>query len=336
MRNLKDAADPTPRALTALGFDPRAVLVKEPGVLLDPKFLSALHAELEREFGSDEATTTLVQIGFLHGLQDATRAVQGAFAAERGAALLPSAPPLALRFQIQPGALPPAGFEVHGSWPERSEASALSAAGGHRACSLSAGYTSGWLSGILDADILALETGCVSRGDEACQFVAREAEAWRDADDAEALALLDALPFDAFRDVVHAERPEAAPAAGAFDPDAAVVHVWGAVMVIPFAGAEEALRTLHTMERDTASREVSVVVIDLSGAIIDEAFGAVALEQIVETVEAWGAEAIFADVSPISERVVAGLERQPLLIHKDQRQAIAVAFQIAEARRRPV
>ena len=64
-----------------------------------------------------------------------------------------------------------------------------------------------------------------------------------------------------------------------------------------------------------------------------EGFGALALEQIIETAEAWEAETIFAGLSPLSETVVAQLERQPLLIHKDVHQAIAAAFQISEAQR---
>ena len=53
------------RALAALGFDPNSVLAREPGVLLDPHFLGALHAELEAEFGSEGAATTLMQIGLI-------------------------------------------------------------------------------------------------------------------------------------------------------------------------------------------------------------------------------------------------------------------------------
>jgi hypothetical protein len=60
-----------------------------------------------------------------------------------------------------------------------------------------------------------------------------------------------------------------------------------------------------------------------------------ALEQIVDTIEAWGAEAIFAAVSPLSELVVADLERQPLVTHKDLSQAVAAAFLIAAAQRSP-
>ena len=51
-------------------FDPEALLVREPRVLLDARFLGALHAELEDELGRDAATVTLLQLGFLQGLRD--------------------------------------------------------------------------------------------------------------------------------------------------------------------------------------------------------------------------------------------------------------------------
>ena len=55
----------------------------------------------------------------------------------------------------------------------------------------------------------------------------------------------------------------------------------------------------------------------------------------MELIEAWGAEAVFAAVSPLSEAAVADLERQPLLIHKDIAEAIAAAFQLANAQHNP-
>ena len=167
---------------------------------------------------------------------------------------------------------------------------------------------------------------------------AREAEAWRREGDPRAARLLAALPFAAFRDLVRRQEPARAPEPNpeAFDPEAAVIHIWGPVMVLPFSGADEALRAVEMIGREPGAREVSVVVIDLSGAVVDEAFGAAALEQILESVEAWGAEAILAGVGPLSQRVVAELSRRPLLVHKDLHQAIAAGFQVARAQRRSV
>jgi hypothetical protein len=327
-------------AAAGLLFDPEALLVREPRVLLDPRFLGALHAELEDELGSEPAITTLLQIGFLHGLRDALRAVgQLAQAEDEGAlAVLPSPLPTRLRAALSAG--PPGAIEMHGSWPERCEASAHLASVGRSAqcaCAVSAGYTSGWLSGLFDADIAALETSCGATGDAECCFVAREAEAWRAAPDANVEALLAALPFAALRAAIRSEpAPEPAPAPRGFDGEAAVIHIWGPVMVIPFCGPDEALQALDLIGRDPSARQVSVVVVDLSGAIVDEAFGAVALEQLIEGVDAIGAEVIFAGVGELSGEVIAGLSTSPLLVLKDLHSAIATAFQVAAAQRRLV
>lgn len=327
--------DPQPRAAsTALGFDPDAMLLREPGVLLDPRFLSTLRRELEQQVGGEETSRTLLQIGFLHGLRDASRIVDEGLMGPGGAGM-GAASPLPIRFRSrsdQPGTL-----ELHGCWPERSEATAWLSrreVASEASCWLSAGYSSGWLSGILNADVVALETTCCTTGADSCSFVAREAEVWRRRGEAHALAALDALPFEALRALIAARSAETPPAV---DPGAhgeePVVHIWGPVMVIPFGGLDEGLMALELIGRDPEAAEVSVVVIDLGGAVVDEVFGTVVLERMVESIEAWGAEALFAAVSPLSERAVAELERQPLMVCKDTQEAIATAFRIAESQR---
>jgi len=310
----------------ALGFDPEAVLVNDPGVLFDPRFLAALRSQLEDDMSSEEAAITMLQIGFLHGLRDASRIVGSALQGSPQEAPLMASSPLAIRFRTNPRARPLGAIELHGCWPERREASS---AGG---CSLSAGYTSGWLSGIFDANIVALETSCSGAGDDACRFVAREAEVWRAEPHSRGAAIVEALPFAALRSLVaeHAAPPARASGLDSKEP---VIHIWGPVMVVPYSSPDEALMAVDLIGRDPGAADVSVVVLDLTGAVIDEAFGAVALEQIVDSIEKWSAEAVFAGVSPLSEGVVAGLERQPLVRHKDLHAAIAAAFQIAESQR---
>jgi anti-anti-sigma regulatory factor len=323
-----------------LGFDPNAVLLQEPGWMLQPAFVGALHAEIEQDLGAEAAPFALVQIGLLHGFRDALRIVGEAFTRGRREpedALL--APALALHFDSPPRSAATGALELHGGWPRHGEASAqISLSGSCRepACFLSSGYASGWLSGVLDADVLALETDCAAAGADACRFLALEAKVWRARGDPRASALLDTLPFAAFRDLVRSDRPLPSLESARFDPDAAVVHIWGPVMVIPYAGADEALRAVELIGRDSGAMEVSVVVLDLTGAIIDDAFGAMALEQIVETAEASGAETLFAGLSPLSQDVVADLDRKPLFVHKDVDQAIVAAFQISDAQRRSV
>ena len=338
---------PSRKMETDLVFDPDAVLLREAGSLLDPRFLATLYAELEIEHGVEDAAHTLLQIGFLHGLQDAQRVVDASFGAQPEDAAEPLHPQLAIQYQCRSElrAEPEfaAAIELRGSWPQGRESVAHGEDlnGGRCVCFMSAGYTSGWFSAIHEADLLVVETHCRARGDDECRFVAREREVWRALGPTEwgedwerVRAMLDAIPFEEFRRLVHAngEQPDPFPVdQNSFDPEAAVVHIWGPVMVIPFSGPEEAMQAIGLIGRDPGARDVTVLVLDLTGIIIDDAFGAAALERIVETVEAWGAEAVFAGIDPLSEEVVAGLDRQPLAILKDINSAIAVAFQIADA-----
>jgi hypothetical protein len=308
--------------------DPEAVLDRDSRVLLDPAFLKALHSELLLAGDAGLARAELLRMGFLHGMQDAFRAQ----AAGRDGA--PWVPPLAIRCRT----FPVAGVrEVRGSWPERREAEARPAAGGVGCCAFSAGYTSGWLSGMLDADWMAVEDACGSAPHERCCFVAREAAHWCDGEPGRAAA--DVIPFQAFRALVRARQVRAGMAdllaeTAGIDRDAACVHIWGPVMVIPFGGPDEGLRALDLIGRDPAAADVSVVIVHLGHALIDEAFGALALEQIVQQAAAWGAETLIAEPSPLSTAVLAGLDHPPLLVVKDLEQAVVTAFQIAQSQRR--
>ena len=86
-------------ARKALGFNPDIVIAREPGVLLDPHFLGALHAELEAEMGPEAAASALRQIGCLQGLRHAEQAI-GTTAAAGEDEFAPLCPPLAIRCGI--------------------------------------------------------------------------------------------------------------------------------------------------------------------------------------------------------------------------------------------
>lgn len=318
-------------------------LAADPRFLCDARLLAGLHAELGRRPGDGERRGALLRAGFLHGLRDATRGRRSAPPGE-GAPWMAS-PAFAMRLA---GALPTPGaagrpLAVGGSWPLRLEAEAAVLACGRStgpACLVSAAYTSGWLSALWDADVLAIERSCAARGDEACTFEVRDAAAWTAAADPAARLLLPSLPFGQLRDRLARERREAGDegpedGADAFDPASPAVHVWGPVMVVPYAGDETAV-AVEAVARQPAAAGVTVVVVDLQGAIVDDGFGAVALERVVEAIEANGAEAILAGVSPLSARVVEGLGHGPVVTRKDLRSAIALAFQIAESQRHAV
>jgi hypothetical protein len=320
-------------------------LVHEPRLLSDPQLLGALHAELAARQPGVIAARSLFQLGLLHGLRDSLRAASAL--GERSRPGSSAAPLLALELGPRPRGTPRGEVALVGRWPVAHEALARIGRLGRSespVCGLSSGYTAGWYSGLLERDLVAVERSCTARGDGSCCFELRDAEAWIERDDAHALSLLEDLSFSDFRALAarSCEDP-VAPAlarprtlAPAARDDAPVVHVWGPVMVMPFAGVEEALRALDLIGRDPAAREVSVVIVDLTDAVLDEAFGAAALEHIVSAIEGWGAEPMLAGVSPLSERAVADLAQQHVIVHKDLPLAIASAFQVVGAQGRVV
>jgi hypothetical protein len=323
-------------------FDAEHILERDPYVLLDPRLLGPLLTQLAEELGPDRAGVAVTQIGALLGLRDARQAM-GLASSQRSERPDPIATPLRMRClqrRDREGRL-----EIRGEWPDRNEAAARLAGTGKSptgGCQISLGYTSGWLSGLYERDLLALEVECGVAGHESCEFVARGFEDWSAHASPEEWMLLEALRLPELREIL-AERPTPAPAAHPaegddalenVDRDACAIHIWGPVMVIPYAGPDEALAALELIGRDPTARGVSVVVLDLEGTIVDEAHGALSLEHIVHAVEAWGAETIFTEPSPLSAQVLSELENAPLLVVKDLDEAIAVAFQVAESQRR--
>lgn len=327
------SSPPTPTGL-ASGLDD--ALLRDARFVADPRLLAALHGELRRRLGDGEATAALLQAGCYHGLRDALSVARDLSPRSRrtdgpaacGAPLVP--------FQVA-SSVDEHGDRLAGHWPHGTEAGAVLIACGRAdepACLVSAGYTSGWLSALRDTEMLAVERRCSVAGRGACHFEARDVPAWRALADPSALALLAMLPFPALHAAALRDLPPAADERkGAFDSESAAVHVWGPVMVVPYAGEDTAV-TIEAVARDPGAAGVSVVVIDLNGAVVDDGFDAVTLERVVGAIHGWGAEAVFSGLSPLSQRVVSGLAGDPIVVPKDLHDAIAAAFRIAESQRR--
>ncbi|MDJ0867432.1 MAG: XylR N-terminal domain-containing protein [Myxococcota bacterium] len=301
-------------------------LVCDARILVDPRLLGVLQSELEERLGADEAAAVMLQTGFFHGLRDARRAL-----ALTGGQT--AAPLLAMQLRMRSD---PTVLAAAGAWPDRVEAEAVLASQGrrlHPACFLSSGYASGWLSGLWDVEVLAVERACAARGDATCDFEVRETVAWRQSGEPAALGLLDALPYAALHDVVDDRLGETCDEPRAhFERGSPAIHVWGPVMVVPYAGAQTAA-AVEAVAREPDAVGISVVVVDLEGAIVDDGFGAEALERTVDVIHSWGAETVISGPSPLAARVVAGLACAPVAVRKDLEAAIATAFQIAESQR---
>jgi len=334
--------------LVRLGFGPDTLLMNDPKLFVDVRFLSSLLVELEEELGPADAALALFQIGLLHGLRDAARLCHRLDRADPRRAIPPAHEATSLLMDWRRGAHGEDGSgrpAIAGSWPERHEAHARSArlpAPDNPSCWLSSGYTTGWLRGLLDQDLIAYETRCATRGAEVCRFEVQTIADCRAGADATLLRLMAGIPFDAFGRVARSQRAERASQAppragtgsvGELDRSQPVVHIWGPVMVLPFTTLDEALGTVEMLGRDPGISEIRAVVIDLREQPLDEGFGAAALEQILETVESWQAQSLITGVGPAAEAAMASLEASHLVLRKDLSEAIATAFQIADAQR---
>ena len=331
--------------LTGLGFGPDTVLMNDPKLFVDSRFLASLLVELDDELNEQDAALALFQIGLLHGLRDAARISHGhADESLTSPVEGTETTPLVMRWTSGARADASGQLSIEGAWPEQHEAIARCSRLGPAAspnCWMSAGYTSGWLCGTLDRSFIVREIECAAMGAEACCFEALEAAEWHARSDNAMEWLQSQVPFEAFRKIATGppiERNSNPPVAtnsfeGGFDRSLAVVHIWGPVMVLPFTTLEEALGTVDLLGRDPGIDEIRVVVVDLRERLLDEGFGAAALEQILETIESWNAQSIITGVCPESELAIASLEASHLVLRKDLSEAIATAFQISDAQR---
>lgn len=337
MEETQDLSLDPPGLLLALEADPS--LRGEPRLFTDPVLMASVHAELSERFGASRAAAALLQLGFLHGLRDATLLVRTELLRDSREELStqPPQPRIALQFAPEAGD-PRAGVRLTGHWPDQLEAEACSGALSpppHPTCFVSAGYTSGWLSALFERDVVAVETHCGCLGHDVCRFDAREVEDWLAENHPGAALSLESLNFAGLRKSVSREfvqHPDDANHPG-FDSSAAVVQIWGPVMIIPFSGGDDSVAAVELIRGDPAARDVSVVILDMNETILDPAFGALALERILEAIDRWGADLVLTGLSPLSEPVVADLQERHFLVHKDLPGAIAAAFQIAENQR---
>ena len=331
--------------LNRLGFGPDTVLMNDPKLFVDGRFLASLLVELEDELDENEARLALFQIGLLHGLRDAAR-LRRCHDDESGLqpTSAPQTTPLVMHWTGGAQTDDADRVSISGSWPERHEAVArVSRLGAAAApsCAMSAGYTTGWLCGTLDRSIVVREIECAATGAASCRFDAREASTWQESGESDVHSILTEVPFEAFRKVAASppiERDLNPPIGvdsmdAGFDRSKAVVHIWGPVMVLPFTTLDEALGTVDMLGRDPGISEIRAVVIDLRDRPLDEGFGAAALEQVLETIETWNAQSLITGVSAESEAAIASLEVSHLVLRKDLSEAIATAFQISDAQR---
>ena len=202
-------------------------------------------------------------------------------------------------------------------------------------CVVSAGFAAGWYSALLGEQLLVREVECVTRGDAGCRFEASSPGDWAGLDPAWIEQLLPFLDFDKIQQRAAAELEQLEDEklerneASHFDPLTPAAHVWGPLLVLPYAGVEDAHSTLDAIWRDPVSERIEVAVVDVTGAKLDEV-ETVGLVQLLATFEECGIEAILAGLQPEAATLLRSASSElaePLMAHGVS-EAIALGFQM--------
>jgi hypothetical protein len=279
--------------------------------------------------GPREAPALLYRIGFDRGWADG-RFVAEAFGAQGVRAPRLAGPVLPLLFVPGEGRMPDDfGGALHDSIEAAIE---LKWTGGSdaTACHLTAGYASGWFTAILREPILVIEEQCEGQGAAHCRFRGRPHEIWTAAGDPRALDLARYLePVDPNLDTEPADEAEGM--LGGFDPLSPAVHVWGPVMVLPYAGVGDAGAALEAVQADLGEDMVRVVVVDVTGVRLDAA-EICGLLELVARLEGRGLDVLIAGVARGDRTLGDSSARlQAPLTVRDLSEGIARAFQIAHS-----
>ncbi len=207
-------------------------------------------------------------------------------------------------------------------------------------CFVSEGYAAGWYSAILGETILVREASCTACGDASCRFEARPAEDWLAEDDAWAKELLPFLDLETISERAEQRSHELEQGSsegdmlGAFDPMSPAVHVWGPVLVLPYSGPEDGLVALDAVREDVGRDQIRVVVVDLTGAMIDPV-EAVGLTHLLHILESSGVEAVVVGIDDRATHYFQtreGGHGAPLMA-RDLSEAIALGFQLSQSSR---
>ena len=328
--------------LEDLGLGRDAPLLHEPKLFLDGPFLSALLLEFDRELSPEAGDRALFAIGASHGVRAAEELLNHALRDDASRLDQITAQPLVLPMVLNPILSQGAAIGFEGAWPETHEARArltqFDSASEPR-CLLSAGYTSAWLSRLHNRDLMAIEIECVASGADRCRFRALEREVHFGPPitgeenilptPAEGTGIKCKFEGPAPQDTIGCHQPP-------IDPSDEAVHVWGPVMVLPFSRPKDALATVKLLGQDTHTLGVRAVVVHLGKRVITEGHEFEILVQALHTIDQWGAEAILSGLSEPMSRRVDQVLLAPLLQRETLPEAVASAFQIAEAQRYPL
>ncbi len=158
-------------------------------VIFDANAIGLLRQNLIDGLGAEKAREFFLQFGFEHGFSDFLQ-IKTAYGSQFDSEIdlfasgpvihtwegLVHAAPTAIQFDREKG-----DFFCSGIWTNSYEADqhlSFNYAGSEPVCWTLMGYASGWSTAFFNKPVLAIEPVCMGKGDDHCEWVLKNVEAW--------------------------------------------------------------------------------------------------------------------------------------------------------------
>lgn len=193
-------------------------------------------------------------------------------------------------------------FDMTGIWRNSYEAEIhLSSFGvaDQPVCHSLTGYASGWCSAFLDHPLVAIETKCMGRGDERCEFAIKpadvwgpEAERWKQSLQATSFSMVEALEAK----VTELSTP--------------VIEIWDDVLVLPIVGTIDSHRSAELMEtllHSIVAHQSKCVILDITGVKVVDRETAHYMLKVIRAAGFLGTHSVITGVNPDVSRTLVNL-----------------------------
>ncbi len=167
-------------------------------------------------------------------------------------------------------------------------------------CHSLTGYASGWCTAFLGRASLAIETMCMGKGDDHCEFEVQPVDAWDERADSYKEAL-DATSYSLARELEQKMAVVEEQAMAIRELSTPVLEVWQDVLVLPIVGVVDTRRSVEIMNNllsrivDTQSK---CVIIDVTGVEIVDTRTADYLLKVVRSASLLGSRCVLTGLSP--------------------------------------
>lgn len=167
-------------------------------------------------------------------------------------------------------------------------------------CHSLTGYASGWSSAFFGRPLLAIETSCVGKGDERCEFEIRPPASWGPEADPWMKAL-EASDFSLSRELEEKLSLIQEQAMAIRELSTPIMEIWDSVLVLPIVGVLDTKRSLdirNSLLKRIVETQAKCVIVDITGVEVVDTRTADYLLKVVRSAGLLGTQCVMSGLSP--------------------------------------